>query len=177
MVCWTSALPAAEVFCQDRTFRSYGEIRARVFRKWWWQVCLLLSSIAGGIGLAGGEGAGLIVASISALLGWVIWAVLIYVLGTKVFAQPQTSADVGELLRTTGFAAAPGVLRVLGAIPGLGVLILVAVSIWMLVAMVIAVRQALDFTSTWRAVAVCVAGWLVTLVMIAVIGGFMAPLQ
>jgi hypothetical protein len=138
---------------------------------------VLLSSIAGGIGLAGGEGAGLIVASISALLGWVIWAVLIYVLGTKVFAQPQTSADVGELLRTTGFAAAPGVLRVLGAIPGLGVLILVAVSIWMLVAMVIAVRQALDFTSTWRAVAVCVAGWLVTLVMIAVIGGFMAPLQ
>jgi hypothetical protein len=138
---------------------------------------VLLSSVAGGIGLAGGEGVGLVVASVSALLGWVIWAVLVYVLGTRVFAQPQTSADVGELLRTTGFAAAPGVLRVFGAIPGLGVLVLLAVSIWMLVAMVVAVRQALDFTSTWRALAVCVAGWVVTLLMIAVIGGFMAPLQ
>ena len=138
---------------------------------------VLLSSVAGGIGLAGGEGAGLVVGSVSALLGWVIWAVLIYVLGTKVFAQPQTRADVGELLRTTGFAASPGVLRVFGAIPGLGVIILVAVSIWMLVAMIVAVRQALDFTTTWRAVGVCVAGWVVTLVMIAVIGGFMAPVQ
>ena len=73
---------------------------------------VVLSSVAGGIGLAGGQGAGFIVGTVSALLSWFIWAVLIYVLGTKVFAQPQTRADVGELLRTTGFAAAPGVLRV-----------------------------------------------------------------
>ena len=104
------------------------------------------------------------------------WAVLIYVLGTKVFAQPQTRSDVGELLRTTGFAAAPGVLRVLGIVPGLlGDLLLLVVAIWMLVAMVVAVRQALDFTTTWRAVVVCVAGWGVMLVLIAVSGGFMSP--
>ena len=101
---------------------------------------------------------------------------MIYVLGTKIFAQPQTRADVGELLRTTGFAAAPGVLRVLGILPGLlGDLLLLAVPIWMLVAMVLAVRQALDFTTTWRAVVVCVAGWGVMLVLIAVSGGFMSP--
>ena len=89
--------------------------------------------------------------------------------------SPRRGSDVGELLRTTGFATTPGVLRALGIVPGLGALILLAVSIWMLVAMVIAVRQALDFTSTWRAVGVCAAGWIVTLVMIAVIGGFMSP--
>ena len=137
---------------------------------------VVLSSVAGGIGLAGGQGADFIVGTLGALLGWLIWAVLIYVLGTKVFAQPQTRSDVGELLRTTGFAAAPGVVRVLGIVPGLlGDLLLLVVAIWMLVAMVVAVRQALDFTTTWRAVVVCVAGWGVMLVLIAVSGGFMSP--
>ena len=137
---------------------------------------VVLSSVAGGIGLAGGQGTNLIVGTLGALFGWLIWAVLIYVLGTKVFAQPQTRSDVGELLRTTGFAAAPGVLRVLGIVPGLlGDLLFLAVAIWMLVAMVLAVRQALDFTTTWRAVVVCVAGWGVMLVLIAVSGGFMSP--
>jgi hypothetical protein len=133
-----------------------------------------LSSVAGGIGMAG-EGAGLIVGTVAALLGWVIWAALIYFLGAKVFPQPQTRVDVGELLRTTGFAAGPGVLRVLGVVPGLGALILLAVSVWMLVAMVIAVRQALDFTSTGRAIMVCMAGWIITLTMILLISGFIGP--
>ena len=133
-----------------------------------------LSSVAGGIGLTG-EGAGLIVGTVAALLGWVIWAVLIYFLGAKIFPQPQTQVDVGELLRTTGFAAGPGVLRVFGIVPGLGPLILLAVSVWMLVAMVIAVRQALDFTSTGRAIMMCSAGWVITLIMIFVIGGFLGP--
>ena len=100
---------------------------------------------------------------------------LIYVLGAKVFPQPQTQVDIGELLRTTGFAAGPGVLRVFGIVPGLGPLILLAVSVWMLVAMVIAVRQALDFTSTGRTLMVCAAGWIVMLIMIGLLGGFLGP--
>ena len=68
---------------------------------------VVLSSVAGGIGLAGGQGADLIVGTLGALLGWLIWAVLIYVLGTKVFAQPQTRADVGELLRTHRLRGGP----------------------------------------------------------------------
>ena len=79
--------------------------------------------------------------------------------------QPQTQVDIGELLRTTGFAAGPGVLRVFGIVPGLVPLILLAMSVWMLVAMVIAVRQALDFTSTGRTLMVCAAGWVIMLVL------------
>ena len=88
-----------------------------------------LASVAAGIGLTG-EGTGLLVGTVAALFGWVIWAALIYVLGAKVFPQPQTQVDIGELLRTTGCAAGPGVLRVFGIVPGLGPLILLAVSVW-----------------------------------------------
>ncbi len=84
----------------------------------------------------------------------------IYLIGTKVLPEPQTRSDMGELLRTIGFASAPGLLLVLGVIPILGNLLSFGISIWMLVAMVIAVRQALDFKSTGRAVGVCLLGWV-----------------
>ncbi len=125
---------------------------------------VLLSSLAGGIGSvglgAGGLG-GVVVGGILALLGWVTWAFLTYVIGTRLLAEPQTHADVGELMRTLGFAQAPGLLRVLGGFPGVGPLVLSIVSIWMLVAMVVAVRQALDYSSTVRAVGVCLVGWAI----------------
>ena len=65
------------------------------------------------------------------------------------------------MLRTIGFSSAPGVIRVLGIVPGLSHIVGLAASVWMLAAMIIAVRQALDFSSTWRAILVCVIGWLV----------------
>ena len=121
-----------------------------------------LSSVAAGIGAAGREGtAGLVGGLVAALLGWLLWAGLTYFIGTRILPTPQTHADWGELLRTTGFAAAPGILRILGIVPGLTVPVFFVASVWMLAAFVVAVRQALDYTSTGRAVAVCLIGWIV----------------
>lgn len=83
--------------------------------------------------------------------------------------EPQTRSDMGELLRTIGFSSSPGLIRVVGIIPGLATLVQIAAQIWMLVAMVIAVRQALDYTSTFRAVGVCIIGWLIQLFFIMVL--------
>lgn len=133
---------------------------------------VLLSSIAGGIGSvglgAGGFG-GVIAGGIAALIGWVSWAFLTYLIGTRLLAEPQTRADVGELMRTLGFAQAPGLARVLGIIPVLGPIVLLVVSLWTLATMVIAVRQALDYTSTVRAVGVCVVGWVLSVVIALVV--------
>ena len=98
--------------------------------------------------------------------GWFIWAYITFIVGTKLLPEPQTEADYGQLLRTIGFSSAPGLIRVLGIIPFLYGITTLAASIWMLVAMVIAVRQALDYKSTWRAVGVCVIGWIIhTIIM------------
>jgi len=133
---------------------------------------VVLSSLAQGIGfLTQGGGSGFIVGTIVALIGWIIWAFLVYLIGTKLLPEPQTRSDLGELLRTTGFAAAPGLLRVLGVIPFLGGVIMPAVTIWMLIAMIIAVRQALDYQSTGRAVGVCLIGWFVFVVIMLMISG------
>jgi len=131
---------------------------------------VVLSSVASGIGALGVLGIqGLVLGTISALLGWFIWAFLVYIIGTKLLPEPQTKSDLGELLRTIGFSSTPGVLRVFGFIPLLGAIISLVASVWMLVAMIIAVRQALDYKSTWRAIGVCVIGFVVYLVVIALI--------
>ena len=126
---------------------------------------VILSSIAAGIGWAGQGAQGIVVAVLGALISWFLWAAVIYVVGTKLLPEPQTRSDIGELLRTTGFAAAPGMLRILGLVPMLTFLISFVVGIWMFGTFVVAVRQALDYRSTGRAVLVCFIGWLFFVVL------------
>ena len=131
---------------------------------------VVLSSIASGIGLYKIDGvSGIILGAIASLIGWYIWAYLTYFIGTKFLPEPQTHADLGELLRTIGFSSSPGLLRVFYFIPNLGLLIYLISSLWMIVAMIIAVRQALDYKSTLRAVGVCVIGYIIQIFVLVLI--------
>lgn len=132
---------------------------------------VVLVALATGIGTIGYGGiSGVVVGILAAVIGWAIWAGLIWLIGTKLLPESTTEADWGQVARTTGFAQGPGVLRVLGFIPVLGPLIVLATSIWQLVAVVIAVRQALDYSQTWRAIVVVVIGWLINLAVYALLG-------
>ena len=137
---------------------------------------VVLSSIAAGIGSIGTIGIkGIIIGAITALIAWYVWAYMTYFIGTKILPEPQTKADHGELLRTIGFSSSPGLIRVLAIIPGISGIIFAIASIWMLIAMVIAVRQALDYQSTLRAVGVCIIGWviqaIILMILFAALGG------
>ncbi len=141
---------------------------------------VVLSSVAAGVGtIARGGLGGMLIGTILALVGWYIWAYITYFIGTKLLPEPQTKADYGELLRTIGFSSSPGLIRVLSIIPGLGPVVFLVASIWMLVAMIIAVRQALDYESTLRAVGVCVIGWiiqaLILMLLFSILGGAPRP--
>ena len=138
---------------------------------------VVLASLAAGIGSVGTTGiGGLIAGTIGALIGWFLWAFITFFIGTKLLPETQTEADYGELLRTIGFSSSPGLLRILGVIPFLGPIIFFVCGIWMLVAMIIAVRQALDYNSTLRAVGVCVIGWVIQMILLWIVfslfGGF-----
>jgi hypothetical protein len=104
---------------------------------------------------------GVVIGILVSLATWYVWAFLTYWIGTRLLPEPQTSSSHGELLRVIGFASAPGVIRVLGIVPMFGRLVFVVAALWMLIAGVVAVRQALDYRSTWRAVVVVVIGWIV----------------
>ena len=127
---------------------------------------VVMVAVAQAIGSAEAGVMAALIGGVAALVGWLIWAGLTYLIGAKLF---DGTATWGELLRTLGFAQAPGLLYVLGLIPALGMLISLAVGIWILVAGVIAVRQALDF-STGKAIATVLIGWVVMMVAIAFVG-------
>jgi hypothetical protein len=123
---------------------------------------VVLSSIAYGIGTFGENLERILLGSAAALIGWLIWSFLIYFIGAKLLPEPQTEADYGQLLRTIGFSSAPGLLLILGLLPGIGGGVLfVGASVWTMAAMVVAVKQALDYRSMLRTVGVCAIGWII----------------
>ncbi|MGB1558277.1 MAG: YIP1 family protein [Oceanococcaceae bacterium] len=133
---------------------------------------VVASALAAGVGGAstGGLG-GLIGLTLAALLGWVLWAGIIYLIGAKVLPTDKTEATVGQLLRTLGFAQSPGLLRVLGFVPLLGLIVHFVVGIWMLCSMVVAVRAALDYDSTGRAIGVVLLGFLAYMLTFGLVAG------
>lgn len=122
-------------------------------------ICQAIGTSGEGIGTA-------LLAGVAALIGWLIWAGITYLVGDKMLGG---TATWGELLRTLGFAQAPGVLYVLAIIPILGWLVSLGVGIWILVAGIIAIRQALDF-STGKAILTAVIGWIVMFVGTMMVG-------
>ena len=132
---------------------------------------VVLASAAAGLGAGvGGEGlVGLIRETLAALIGWVMWAVVTYVIGTKLMPEPQTRTSVGELLRVIGFSYAPNFFAFFAFVPLLGYAVRTVVAFWLLATTVIAVRQALDYRSTPRAIVVVLIGWVFFVILQAVL--------
>ena len=132
---------------------------------------VLISAAAAGLGSAWmGGPIGLVWGGMAALVGWFVWSLICHFVGTRFLPEPLTRSNLAPLLRATGFAAAPGVIRIVGIVPLLGPIVTLVASLWMLAAFVVAVRQALSYSTTGRAVAVCVIGWFVQW---AVVGMFL----
>ena len=136
---------------------------------------VVLSSLAAGVGALSLGASNFLMAPILSLVSWYIWAYIIYFIGAKLFPEPNTKADHGQLLRTIGFSSAPGLIRVFGFTTELMSIVFIVSSIWMLVAMVIAVRQALDYQSTWRAIGVVVIAFLVQAIFLVMILRLFGP--
>ena len=153
----------------------YEEVEADKSATFQAALVVILSSIAAGVGALTIGASNFLMAPILSLISWYIWAYLIYFIGAKLFPEPNTEADHGQLLRTIGFSSAPGLIRVFGFTPDLTSIIFIVASIWMLVAMVIAVKQALDYNSIWRAIGVVVIGFLVQAIVLIMLLRIFGP--
>lgn len=115
-------------------------------------------AIATGVGgvLSGGTGwvDGVLFGVIRGAISWTVWALAALFVGTKLLSTAETEADWGQLARGTGFAQTPGLLNVLVFIPVVGLVLFIVTWVWQIAAMVVAVRQMLDYRSTLRAVLV-----------------------
>jgi hypothetical protein len=139
---------------------------------------VVLSSLAAGVGAGGAQGASLqnfVWFAALALVAWATWALLIVQIGGRLYPDPQTRTSFSELFRTIGFAATPGLVQVFGAMPQMTMPVFGLSAVWALAAMVVAVRQALDYESTARAVAVCALGWALAIATALTLGVLFGP--
>jgi hypothetical protein len=148
---------------------TYEEVEADTTATGQAATVVALAAVASAIGAIRYGGAGIIGMLIGTLLSWAIWSWITYFIGTRLFGG---TATWGELARTIGFAQTPRILLVLGIIPILGRLVGSVVGIWVLVASVIAIRQALDVT-TGKAILTAVVGWLVAFVPLLLLRAMM----
>jgi len=162
----------------------YEEVEADKSANMQAALVIIIVSVAAaiGAGLAGGSADILaaIWSLVAALLGWLLWALVVYIIGAKIMKGKETQATWGEVARTIGFANSAGIFRILAFIPVLGWIISVVVWIWILIAGIIGIRAALDF-STVRAVITVLIGWLVFLAVMVVLwlvglGGLPMPI-
>jgi hypothetical protein len=141
--------------------QSYEEVEADKRANWQALAVVIASSIAAALGTGIRDVGSTLSLLLVAIVSWIIWVLLTLLIGTQLLPGRETQADFGQVLRTTGFSASPGILRIFGLLPGIGRYIFIAVTIWMLFSFVVAVRQALDYESTGRALAVCLLGWII----------------
>jgi hypothetical protein len=139
---------------------TYEEVEADTSATGQAAIVVIISAIASAIGAMGPGGPSVVGVLIGSLISWLLWAGITYVIGDKIFGG---TATWGELLRTLGFAQSPRILLVLGIIPVFGYLVWFAVAAWVLVAGIIAIRQALDF-STQKALLTALIGWAIVYV-------------
>lgn len=157
---------------------TYEDVEADPRALWQAAAVVFGFGVAAAIGLSGGALTfhSTLTLTLAVVIGWLSWAVIVYQVGGHVFAEPQTRTDGAEIARTIGFSAAPGLLLALVAVPVARPVTFAIVAVWMLVAMVVAVRHALDFTHVSRAIAVCLVGWLVVAILAVATGLAFGPL-
>ncbi len=145
---------------------TYEEVEANTTLTNQAALVVVLAAIARGIGSVDAGTAGIIGAMIGGLLGWAVWAGVTYLIGDKILGG---TATWGELLRTLGFAQAPGVLMVLGVLGPISGIVEAVVGIWLLATGIVAIRQALDF-GTGKAILTAFLGWVAGLIVVLLLG-------
>ena len=122
---------------------------------------VILSSLAAALGAGIRDLNTTIAFLVFFIVSWIIWVLLTLLIGTQLLPDKNTRADFGQVFRTTGFSATPGILRIFGLVPVIGPLLSFGATVWMLFSFVVAIRQALDYESTARALAVSLLGWII----------------
>jgi len=143
------------------------------------QAVIVVAAVAIARGIGARSVTGFAYLLLFGFVGWAVGSAVIWIVGTRLLRGRNTEADLSQLLRTVGFAQAPNVLAVSAVVPVLGWVLTIAGLLWSLAALVVAVRQALDYEDTVRAVVVCVVAWLIMMLitMLATLMGYGVVVQ
>ena len=122
---------------------------------------MILDGIAGAIAANTVIKTAIGMSGLTAILTWFIWAILIYVLGVKIFPDKQTKVSFKKVLTAVGFAHAPGLLRFFAVTPELMIPIIFLTQFWIFAALIISTRQILNFKSNLKSFGIVFLSFLI----------------
>lgn len=131
-------------------------------------IVVVIAAVLSAIGLIfqGWEGA--VAGLLTALIGWIVSSFFVYIVGTRIIPSSQVSADMGQVLRTLGFAQVPAFLLILSGIPILGIIVSLVVLVWGIITRIVAIQSALE-ASVGRAIGIAIIAAILQAIVLAII--------
>ncbi len=122
---------------------------------------MILDGIAGAVAANNIIKTAVAMSGLTAIITWFIWAILIFVIGVKLFPDKQTKTSFKKVLTAVGFAHAPGLLRFFAVTPDLMIPIILLTQFWIFAALIISTKQILSLKSNLKSFGVVFLSFLI----------------
>ena len=122
---------------------------------------MILDGIAGAVAANTVIKTAVAMSGLTAILTWFIWAILIFVIGVKIFPDKQTKVSFKKVLTGVGFAHAPGLLRFFAITPELMIPIIFLTQFWIFASLIISTREILNLKSNFKSFGIIFLAFLI----------------
>ena len=122
---------------------------------------MILDGIAGAVAANNIIKTAVAMSGLTAIVTWVLWSVLVFVIGVKIFPDKQTKAPFKKVLTAVGFAHAPGLLRFFAVTPDLMIPIILLTQFWIFAALIISTKQILNLKSNFKSFGIVFLSFLI----------------
>ena len=124
-------------------------------------IIMILDGIAGAVAANTIIKTAIAMSGLTAILTWFIWAILIFVIGVKLFPDKQTKTSFKKVLTAVGYAHAPGLLRFFAITPELMVPIIFLTQFWIFAALIISTKHVLILKSNFKSFGIVFLSFLI----------------
>jgi len=122
---------------------------------------MILDGIAGAVAANSFVKTSIGISGLTAIITWLVWAILIYVVGVKLFSDKETKITFKKILIAVGYAHAPGLLRFFAVTPDFVIPIIFLTQFWIFASLIIATKQILNLKSSFKAFGIVFLSFLI----------------
>ena len=122
---------------------------------------MILDGVAGAVAANTFVKTSIGISGLTAILTWLVWAILIYVVGVKIFPDKESNVPFKKVLIGVGYAHAPGLLRFFAVAPELVIPIIFLTQFWIFASLIISTRQVLNLRSNLKSFGIVFLSFLI----------------
>ena len=122
---------------------------------------MILDGIAGAVAANTVIKTAIAMSGLTAILTWLVWAILIFVIGVKLFPDKEIKVPFKKILIGVGYAHTPGILRFFAVTPDLMIPIIFLTQFWIFAGLIISTKQILNLKSSFKSFGIVFLSFLI----------------